>query len=228
MAEGKQVHFACGNLYAKKIDAFGVSSWMWGIYVLQYGSNSLNTGELRTATEEDTQIDLFTWGYDASTSLLPTGTAYPDDDFTDWGSNIVGAVWRTPTVEEWQYLFTGRTNASSLYKRAVTVCGKQNSLIIAPDYWDITSCPLQDEYGDSSSPMTWAEAQEAGLVCLPAAGDRDGSRVNSVGVYGDYWSSSASYSVFAYNLHFNSGIVTLGSHNSRNYGYTVRLITECQ
>ena len=230
VADGKQVHFACGNLYAKKSSFMGVTSWTWRIYDNQYDCNSLNSGESRTATDDDAEIDLFTWGYDATTSLKPTGTEYVSD-FTDWGSNIVGAVWRTPTVEEWQYLFTGRTNASSLYKRAVTVCGKQNSLIIAPDYWDITSCPLQDEYGDSSSPMTWAEAQEAGLVCLPAAGVREGSYVKNVGDDGYYWSSSTDdRKENAYGITFNHSynFVHYKRISSNNLGNSVRLVADCE
>lgn len=229
VAENKQVHFACGNLYAKRIDAFGISTWMWRIYNNQYDCNSLNTGVSRTATEEDTEIDLFTWGYDATKPLLPTGNFSYSSDVTtlknksDWGGNIAGAVWRTPTIEEWQYLFTGRANASSHYKSSVTVCGKPNCVVIAPDYWDVTICPLQDEYSDSSSPMTWAEAQEAGLVCLPAAGRRDGSGVSYVGVSGNYWSSSSYDSGFAYYMHYSSSDI-----NNRSIGCSVRLITECQ
>ena len=230
VAEGKQVHFACGNLYAQRIDVFGVSSWMWRIYNNQYDCNSLNSGESRTATDDDAEIDLFTWGYDATTSLKPTGTEYVSD-FTDWGSNIVGAVWRTPTVEEWQYLFTGRTNASSLCKCGVTVCGRQNCIIIAPDYWDVTTCPLQDEYSDSSSPMTWAEAQEAGLVCLPAAGVRVGSYVKNVGDDGYYWSSSTEdINENAYGILFNHSynFVYYERFSSKNLGNSVRLVADCE
>ena len=227
VADGKQVHFVCGNLYAKKSSFMGVTSWTWRIYDNQYYFNNLNAGESRTATEDDTEIDLFTWGYDATTSLKPTGTEYVSD-FTDWGSNIVGAVWRTPTVEEWQYLFSGRANASSLYRCGVTVCGRQNCIIIAPDYWDVTTCPLQDEYGDSSSPMTWAEAQEAGLVCLPAAGRRVGSDVIYIGGYGLYWTSSSYLDGGAYIVLFDYNFVTSDTVNDRDSGASVRLVADCE
>lgn len=225
VAEGKLVHFACGNLYAQRIDAFGVSSWMWRIYNNQYDCNSLNAGESRTATEDDTEIDLFTWGYDATYSPQPTGIDNPVS-FTDWGRNIVGAVWRTPARAEWQYLFSGRANASSLYKCGVTVSGKQNCLVIAPDYWDVTTCPLQDEYSDSSSPMTWAEAQEAGLVCLPAAGDRYESFVLLVNSRGQYWSSSVNGRLSAFSVCFNSSIVWPEGITDCFHGASVRLISE--
>ena len=226
VADDKQVHFARGNLYANKIDFSGVSYWMWKFYSHQYDCNSLNTGESRTATEEDTEIDLFTWGYDASTSLKPIGTNYPVN-FTDWGNNIAGAVWRTPTIEEWQYLFTGRSNASNLYKCGVTVCEKQNCVVIAPDNWNLTASPLQSEYSATSTPMTWSEAQAAGLVCLPAAGCRiNSSIVRLVDDRGYYWSSSANGSDYAYNVSFVSSFVSSGDSNDRCSGFSVRLITE--
>ena len=200
---------------------------MWGIYSLQYGGNSLNTGESRTATEDDTEIDLFTWGYDATTSLKPIGTNYPVN-FTDWGNKIVGAVWRTPTRAEWQYLFILRSNASNLYKCGVTVCGKQNCVVIAPDNWNLTASPLQSEYSATSTPMTWSEAQAAGLVCLPAAGRRIySSIVYLVDDCGYYWSSSANGSDYAYNVFFTSSSVSTADSNNRSSGFSVRLVTDC-
>ena len=226
VADGKQVHFACGNLYAKKSSFMGVTSWTWRIYDNQYDCNSLNSGESRTATDDDAEIDLFTWGYDASTSLNPIGTKYPVN-FTDWGNNIVGAVWRTPTIEEWQYLFTGRSNASNLYKCGVIVCEKQNCVVIAPDNWNLTASPLQSEYSATSTPMTWSEAQAAGLVCLPAAGFRSGPYVNVVGSEGYYWLSTVNiYSESeACAVTFSSRSVSL-DHQMRGSGRSVRLVTE--
>lgn len=71
--------------------------------------------------------------------------------------------------------------------------------------------------------MTWAEAQEAGLVCLPAAGRRDGSGVSYVGVSGNYWSSSSYDSGFAYYMHDSRS-----DKEKRSIGCSVRLITDCQ
>ena len=233
VADDKQVHFACGNLYATKSIFMDVAYWALRIYSHQYDCNSLNTGESRTATEDDTEIDLFTWGYDASTSLKPTGTEYVSD-FTDWGSMIRGevgveTVWRTPTIEEWQYLFTGRSNASNLYKCGVTVCEKQNCVVIAPDNWNLTASPLQSEYSATSTPMTWSEAQAAGLVCLPAAGFRYGPYVNVVGSEGNYWSSSVNiYSESeACAVRFSSRSVN-NNPQMRFFGCSVRLVTDCE
>lgn len=229
VAEGKQVHFACGNLFAKRIDVFGISSWMWGIYGLQYGSYSLNTDESRMATDDDSEIDLFGWSTASTYYGISTSTSVSDysGDFVDWGRNIGdGSTWYTPAREEWQYLFAGRANASSLYKCGVTVCGQRNCVVIAPDYWDVTACPLLDEYNDSSIPMTWEEAQDAGLVCLPAAGRRNGYVINDIGDCGFYWSSSEFLNEYASLVYFNSTIVNRNVSDYRQSGFSVRLVTE--
>ena len=241
VADGRQVHFARGNLYAKKIGFGSYSFWTWGIYNNQYDSNALNYGETRTATDDDTQIDLFTWGYSATQSLLPTGDNSDNVEIEngnlpyseDWGSMIAGttAPWLTPTRAEWQYLFKERTNASSLYKCGVTVCGKPNCVVIAPDDWNITASPLQAEYSDTSTPMTWAEAQTAGLVCLPAAGYRTADAVSDVGIKGWYWSSTGHLYDTTTTTGYNAGsvdssdrFINIGAP-SRGQGCSVRLIT---
>ena len=113
----------------------------------------------------------------------------------------------------------------------VTVCGSVNFLVIAPDDWDLTAHPLQSSYGTDSSegnPMTWEQAEAKGLVCLPAAGRRYGSDVYNVGDCGTYWSSTARGSSYAYRVTFYSSDVYPDSNDYRDYGYSVRLITECQ
>ena len=70
--------------------------------------------------------------------------------------------------------------------------------------------------------------ETAGAVFLPAASDRDGSNVFGVGDKGYYWSSTPSYSNFAYFVSFNSDEVGPDSNDYRGIGYSVRLVTECQ
>ena len=64
------------------------------------------------------------------------------------------------------------------------------------------------------------------VVFLPAAGNRLGSNVNNVDDQGYYWSSAATGEIFAYRMRFDSDDVFPGSNSNRNYGYSVRLITE--
>lgn len=74
--------------------------------------------------------------------------------------------------------------------------------------------------------MTWEQAEAKGLVCLPAAGSRDGSYVGNIG-FGLYWSSSAHVvEDSAYRVYFDSSNVLPADIGYRIYGYSVRLITE--
>lgn len=232
VADGVQVHFACSNVYAKKTSYLGQEIWTWGLYNTQYG----NSGGSRTATEGDSEIDLFTWGYHSTKSRLPIGEDSDNVDLVsgtlsqtqDWGNRIAGgsSSWRTPTSAEWQYLLAGRANASELYKCGVNVCGKHNCIVIAPDNWNVTANPLQAEYSGSSTPMTWAEAQDAGIVCLPAAGQRQATAVSDVGTGGYYWSSSATNSTAASYISFTGSGISFADDGSRARGYSVRLIAE--
>ena len=168
-------------------------------------------------------VDLFGWSTDSNTRY-GINTSADDSDYTgnfrDWGNKIGdGSTWRTLSTDEWQYLFKTRTNASSIYKYGVTVCGKTNCLIIAPD-------GFTGSIASSYDTSTWPAAEAAGLVCLPAAGFRSGSFVGNIGSYGYYWSSTAYDCDYAYHVRFNGGSVVPGSSGTRRSGYSVRLITE--
>lgn len=247
VSASKKVHFSKGNLYFKRTSS-GASDWSPYFYDEQYQYNSLSTGSSRTATADDTEIDLFTWGYDATNSIDPDGKEYVSghdtdgesfDSTEDWGTQIGdGNTWRTLTKDEWCFLFAYDPKTYSfimasprynLYKTGVTVCGKANCLVIAPDGWNLTTHPLQSSYGTEYSegnPMTWEQAEAKGLVCLPAAGARDGSGVYYVGDYGIYWSSTAHGSNIACSLYFNSYDFLPDHNDYREFGFSVRLITE--
>ncbi|MBQ8760606.1 MAG: hypothetical protein IJZ06_04195 [Bacteroidales bacterium] len=62
-------------------------------------------------------------------------------------------------------------------------------------------------------------------IFLPAAGCRDGSSLYYAGIYGIYWSSTPRSIYFAYGLFFNSSSLSVSNYN-RNYGYTVRPVSE--
>ena len=217
----KKVHFSQGNLVAT-INASGTpTAWKFAANQYDYiGSATANTSIGSTAGD----IDLFGWSTAATKYGISTSTSLSDysGDFVDWGTAIDDkGTWRTLTTAEWQYLFNGRSNASSLYKNSVTVCGKENCLIIAPDNWDTSAKPLNASYDATA----WATAEAAGLVCLPAAGSRSGSDVGDVGRFGTYWSSSAYGSTYACYVSY-SYVVYPDFNGYRSYGLSVRLITE--
>ena len=173
--------------------------------------------------------------YDKASSKSPGGG-------DDWGvaycesNNITVGIWRMLSKEEWVYLINVDGDIENIrkgkYKNDVKVCGKKGCLVLAPDGWDISSNPLQDEYSTTSSPMTWEQAEAAGLVCLPAAGYYYSGHVSGDESDGYYWSSSADSSG-SYYLYINSaavkpdrGDLESTEWSARDQNYSVRLVTE--
>lgn len=228
VSDTKQVYFSKGNLRAIK----NGNDWSWGFYDNQYECNSLNgSNSGREATADDAEIDLFTWGYgDWSTDPVTTTYQQIPTGFVDWGK-MIDDKWFTLSSEEWQYLFALPSNEkrAGRNKYAVTVCGIANCLVLVPDNWDLTAYPLQDEYSSTSTPLTWEAAQEAGLACLPIAGQRIGNEVSTVGTFGPYWSSSKGddYDVWftqSQYIYFRSNELLPGTQ-PRDRGFSVRLVT---
>ena len=93
-------------------------------------------------------------------------------------------------------------------------------LVLYPDDYSGSTLTSGTDYTDANFPVD--------CVFLPAAGSRDGSDVDGVGVGGRYWSSAAFDVSYAYGVGFGSSSVTPDFLGRRYYGYSVRLITECQ
>lgn len=233
-ATTKQIYFSKGNLYydGSKCN-FEANQYDFRTY---NGSGSCINGTYNNNSGTPSgHCGLFTW---SSTVDAAVGTSNSGDFlFTNadgFKVNVGGTDqtgWRTLSTKEWQYLFNkenqyGETCRSGKYKYGVTVCGVTNCVVIAPDGWDLSANSLQSEYSSTSTPMTWEQAETAGLVCLPAAGFRDGSNVYNVGDYGFYWSSTAFGSDLAYIVYFNSNYVYPDYGGFRDRGVSVRLITE--
>ena len=142
---------------------------------------------------------------------------------------------RTLTTEEWQYLFSYDATGSGgknydndvrrgKYKLEVTVCGKDNCIVLLPDNWTGGTIERSYDY------VGWKHMEAAGAVCLPAAGYRDGSNGNThvdlAGSYGYYWSASSSGGNDAFDLYFGSGNVDPNRLGNRRQAYSVRLVTE--
>lgn len=234
---GRKVRFSKGNLKVTTTDSWSTSTW--GFYDHQYDYNSLNSSASRTALSTDTEIDLFTWGYNETKSVNPIGkdddnvsrtTGNLDTTTEDWGCKIgVPGAWRTLTgsnndMSEWKYLLTSRGTGDTYFKLAVTVAGKANCLVIAPDG---NTTAIADSY----TAEEWAAAEkDLGLVCLPAAGSRseyDGQSISDIGAIGNYWSSTIKEGGSnAYYLYFdNSSTGNSTDVYPRSNGFAVRLVT---
>ena len=184
---------------------------------------------------------LFGWstnGNGAAEGYKPWGinTSTNEDDyagiFEDWGKAIDESGWRTLTGEEMEYLFGSNSDRAGRYKYPVMVCGVP-CCVIAPDDWDLTTHPLQEEYGTTATgnDLTWEQAEDLGLVCLPAAGIRQEeteAKVNDVGKAGFYWASTiyekTSKPYMSYFMEINGGTVYSTGATEFNYGRSVRLV----
>ena len=160
---------------------------------------------------------------------------------SDWGCLAIGSdpegTWRTLSKDEWAYLLNtsgassgARTDANRFAKAMVNgVVG----LLIFPDGYTGTASGdgiaavnnKSASYPSNSIPTgTWASMESAGVVFLPAAGNRNGASLYAVGSLGDYWSSSCYSSSYAYLMDFHSGNVNPQNISDRCLGFSVRLV----
>lgn len=223
VSDTKKVHFSHGNL------RYTVNTGIWDFYPNQYDCASSYDANV---------ISLFNWGYNETNSIIPNACTTENVTRTsgnliyneDWGY-VVGDknTWRTLTTEEWQYLFNegayANANRAGLYAYGVTVAGKANCTVLYPDGFSGTKVSNGDltSYDTASE---WEDAQNEGVVCLPAVGFRSTESVNYVGQTGTYWSSTAYNNVKAYIMYIDSSNVLPGSMDYKDSGYAVRLVTD--
>ena len=220
VAAGRKVSFTRGNLYydgSSKVEQH------------QYDFNSAGY------TSCTAHVSHFMWCNNINNATSMQYNTYWDGQspfFTEFEGFTVSGFsknqCRTLTTEEWQYLFGDNDVRRGKYKLEVTVCGKDNCIVLLPDDWSGDANDLEINYDY----VEWKHMEEAGAVCLPAAGFRDGSDgltgVTGAGSYGYYWSASPNYDNTAYDLYFFIGRVNPNYKGNRNQAYAVRLVTECQ
>lgn len=211
----KQVYFSPGNLQCSGVTT---GNLLW--HFAEHQDNCLGTANATTDADgnlvlADT-VDLFGRSIQSETPVwgISTSTTEADyeGDFLDWGTNpIVNGgntpnMWRTFSIDEWNYLMFDRPNADKLFALA-TVCGTCG-LIILPDDWEqpegIAFRPstergfVRSKWGDYSysrpsgsnhdyniniyTTATWLEMESAGAVFLPAAGLRSKAMNGSQGI----------------------------------------------
>ena len=238
----KTVHFSSGNLQASTTDLG--TNWTWGFAEHQWdfiGNAAANNAINGNGTVSANGIvDLFGWSTTATYYGISNDHSYTSHfgDFVDWGETI-GEGWYTLSMDEWVYLFCGRTDAAHLFGMG-SVNGI-NGTILLPDNWagdkfTDTENGLTDRgtsyeniYGTNFSFHTytaeqWATMETNGAVFLPAAGRCFRMDVSNVGSYGSYWSSTLSDEIDAWYMYFNVGILDPHGNNYREYGRSVRLV----
>ena len=232
VSDTQKVHFSRGNLQATYMGRSTPPWWggryTWGFADNQYDYIGDAPGNICIDKPSKGEVvDLFGWSTTSTHFGISASKVRTDysGDFVDWGVNFdKKGTWRTLSSSEWDYLLKKRANASSLCKYGVEVCGKPNCLVIAPD--DFTET-IADSYDMSS----WFIAEYSGLVCLPAAGERWGSRVSSMTSKGSYWTSTIDETSWekdvCLSVYFSPSTVYL-LIGFRYEGYSVRLVTNAK
>ena len=219
----KKVRFSKGNLQ------YQASTDTWRFAENQY--DFIGEGNKNISSTYDGWIDIFGWGTGNNPTLSTTSTsAY--SVYVEWGNNIdVNGTnkWYTLTVDEWVYIFGGRTNASSLYG-AASINGI-NGVVILPDNWILPSgltfnagMATSGSYG-SVNTYSMSELQQLeanGAVFLPASGYRYGKSFYQED-NGTYWSSSAC-NIGAYVCDFHKNYMQPQQPGNLYYAQAVRLV----
>lgn len=244
VAANRKVYFSQGNLQ------YQASTGIWQFAEHQYdlrGSANVNISISFIGS-----IDLFGWG----TGNNPTYTSTNNSDypiFFDWGINAISNggneanIWRTLTKDEWSYLFYNRENAAMLF--GLGNVNGINGTILLPDNWTLpsgisftpsTTQGLVDDngqyrnnngdnfYHNAYTIEQWMSMEENGAVFLPAAGNRKGTSVSSVGTESYYWSSTPNDERYAYALEFYAYGLSPKDGPGRFIGCSVRLVRSAE
>lgn len=198
----KTVYFSQGNLqYAAKNN-------LWFFANEQYDIVGENNQYISATSVY--KIDLFGFGTSGYQGINPWTTSYNDEDYAagdlygtdyDWGhynpivngGNEAG-LWYTMPMSEWDYLLHSRPKANQL--QGIATVNNIKAYILLPDAWQQPSSlnftPLATSFSTNTySADQWKTMEDAGAVCLPIGGWRDGDSVEDLDRYGHYWTSTA-------------------------------------
>ena len=200
-------------------------------------------------------IDLFCWATSGYNNKYPYMTSQTATDYGDGSNDITGTnydwgvynaitnpqmnyasdapgTWRTPTIDEWEYVLNTRSTTSGIRFAKATVNGV-DGLIIVPDNWSTSTYTLNNTntqicaFSDNTITLaTWNTLENAGCVFLPVTGDRSGT---SVGNFGDcnYWSITYDNGGYdAYLMYVGTHAVGPAGSDYRYFGFAVRLIRD--
>lgn len=228
-SDGSKVCFSRGNLFYNG-SSFDFETQQ---YDFPYSWNDSHVGHFywdKSSSDAVAQYFIYS-GKTADDVFFTNATeTSAETQFTVAG---VKGLYRTLSSAEWGYLLGSSTERLGRNKFGVCVQDFGNCLVIVPDDWDLDANPLQKEYDSSSSPMTWEQAEAAGMVCLPASGSRTGTNISYYSSCFDdgegyYWSSSTIGADFASYLSFKSFPYNGMSTGSRSCGYPLRLVTDSE
>lgn len=243
-SEGKKVYFSKGNVQFTRN-----GSWSSKFAAHQYdiiGNAKANTTITNNGTlESPGTVDLFGWSSNNENNYnyygINNSVVYSDysGDFKDWGKTR-SDPWRTPTKDEWTYLFNTRSSGSTVFGTSsarytlatINTNGSGvNGMILFPDGINIASSEVttagtvnsNSNFTTKCTTAQWNELEAKGCIFLPAAGKRIGVTVSNVGSEGYYWSATSETNQ-ASGASFSSSAVAPANDYDRWNGCSVRLV----
>ena len=211
-----------GITYSGWIDLFGwgTSGWQSGAVCYQPWSTSTNYSD-------------YCPGGSFANSL--TGN-YVEADWA-WHNAIINGgnsthLWRTLTINEWNYLFNIRNTSSGIRYAKAEIDGI-GGFILLPDNWNASNYTLNRTntadaaYASNNiSTAIWINnIEKHGAVFLPSTGFRLGNDVYNVGWDGCYWSSTPYYYGSNYVL-FHGGGLDAMANTQRQWSRSVRPVRD--
>ena len=198
----------------------------WGTSGYNHGANCYQPWSTSTS-----------YYYDYNAYGSSSYNLYDQSGQADWGYNAIANGgntenngWRTPTHEEWMYVFNTRSTLSGI-RYAKAKVNNVNGVILLPDNWNSGYYTLSNtnQSGASFSSNTitasqWETLEQHGAVFLPAAGGRSGSSVVNVGSFGGFWSASCKNTDIAWVVTFDDGGLGADGNGARDEGLSVRLV----
>lgn len=236
------VSFSKGNLQFNS----SLRQWKFAEHQYDYIGEDPDYIGGRPLEDMDGWIDSMWWGQNGYYGVYPGDTRVPTYDvngafLVDWGYEPVinggwfNNMWRTLSIDEWQYILKDRKNAKEKFSTA-TVCGVKG-LIILPDNWVLPSgCSFNKEnahYEGNKGTLQkwnvepsdysnnvyyqsqWAKMEKNGALFLPAG---------SIGDLGFYWTSSASEELADVLTFGAESIYTSYEPKYKYNGMSVRLV----
>ncbi len=172
-ANGKKVYFSKANL---RFVGFNNDNGSWSFHANQvdasYASPGYSTnseGSLAIPSTESTN-DRFAWGlygnhgmYEDDWPAITTNLSKADGN--DWGcafseTSLEGGNWRTLTIDEWNYLFNGRSQQKRFLKVTLKLAESgepyavQGILLFPDDYVEPTGLTRTITYNHNTSAST--------------------------------------------------------------------------
>ena len=230
-ADGDQIAFAKGNLQATTTDLG--EHWTWGFAANQWdliGNAAANNAVNGNGTvSENGTVDLFGWSTPTTYYGIHNSknNDYYSSDFREWGENITGAEWKTPSPNDWIYIISNRADAAQKQGQA-TVNGV-NGYIFLPDEWELpTGLSFTAKPNNWTANVydgdDWTAMENAGAVFLPKSPWRSGNTVTTL-TAAYYWSSDYNNSYMAMAYSFQEDASIKGTGINRYAGIPVRLVT---